>query len=95
MTSETLYAFTDVSAEHILNIGPGGWGWTPIDDPLAGVETFVVCGDDNAQEFEQGHRKYGLHIRRVAVGDVPESRMALPIDDDIVTAYRLRNGVTQ
>jgi len=94
MAIETLYAFTDVSGQHILNIGPGGWGWTPIDSPLAETETFVVCGDDNARDFQQWHKNEDRHIRRVAVGDVPESRLALPIDADIVTAYRHRNGVT-
>jgi len=94
MTSETLYAFTDIAGEHILNIGPGGWGWTPIDGPLAEFEVFVIRGDDNARDFGQWHINGDRHIRRVAVGDVPGIRLALPIDAGIVTAYQHRDGVT-
>jgi len=72
---DTLYAFTDVAGEHVLNIGPGGWDWTPIDSPLAETEAFVVCGEDNARDFQRWqenegiyHRHKGFHIRRVEVG---------------------------
>jgi len=95
MTTETLYAFTDISGEHILNIGPGGWGWTPIDSPLADIETFVICGDDNARDFQQWHKNEGLHIRRVAVGDVPESRLALPVTAETVAEFGTANEATE
>jgi len=94
MTSETLYAFTDISGEHILNIGPGGWGWTPIDSRLAGVETFVICGQGNAIDFEQWHKNEGRHVRRVAVGDVIGPVAERSIWINLLAGTRPQNGVT-
>ena len=95
MTNETLYAFTDRSGEHVLNVGPGGWGWTRIDSPLAEVETFVICGDDNARDFQQWHKNWGLHIRRVAVGDVIGPVAERSIWINLLAGTRPRNEVTQ
>jgi len=64
---DTLYAFTDVTAEHVLNIGPGGWGWTPIDSPQVAGVAFVVGGEASARDFQQWHKNEGRHIRRVGV----------------------------
>ena len=65
---DTLYAFADVAGQHVLNIGPGGWGWTPIDSPQVVGVAFVVGGEASARDFQQWHKNEGRHIRRVEVG---------------------------
>ena len=91
---DTLYAFTDIAGEHVLNVGPGGWGWTPIDSPMAETEAFVVCGEDNARDFQRWHRSEGLHVRRVEVGldeRCPDRWIGL----GLLAGTRPRNGATE
>ena len=90
---DTLYAFTDVAGQHVLNIAAGGWVWTPIDSPLAETEIFVICGDDNARDFQQWHRNEGRHIRRVEVG-VDERCPDRWIGLELLAGTRPRNEVT-